>query len=221
MFLDLSQALAPLLSPPSSPPVFSLSSPQALISQYSPGVDADISPKVASLKGFPSLLKLLKDHSNHRSSVFKPLNSAQTEAMAEKRTSTSEFVEQHLSMGIDLQSLATTLIFSETTSVSPSRLGTALCLSSLPKRSRKHHSESKVRAGTPPRCPSLTPAMFYLPPYLTLRRHPSWDDFCCSFQTAENTGEQAKEGGCPCFMAWTNRGGEDKNLLSRLLSSTP
>lgn len=161
---DLSKALAPLLSPTSSPPpVFSLSSPQALISQYSPGVDADVRPKVTSLKGFPSLPELLQDHSNHRSPAFKPLTFAQPEAIAEKRMSMSELVEQHLSMDIDLQSPETTLIFSKTTSASPSSLGTALCLSSSSKRSRKHQSESKVRAGTPPRCPSLTPAMFYLP----------------------------------------------------------
>lgn len=155
---DLSKALAPLLSPTSSPPVFSLSSPHALISQYSPGVDADIRPKVTSLKGFPSLPESLQDHSNHRFTAYKPLTSAQPEAIADKRMS------QHLSMDIDLQRPATTLIFSETTSASPSSLGTSFCLSSSLKRSRQHQSESKVRAGTPPRCPSLTPAMFYLPP---------------------------------------------------------
>lgn len=161
---DLSKALAPLLSPTASPSVFSLSCPQALISQNSPGVDADVRPKVTSPKGFPSLPELLQDHSHHRSTAFKPLTSAQPDAITEKMLSMSELLKQHLSMDIDLQSPATTLIFSETTSASPSSLGTALCLSASPKRSRKHQSESKVRAGSPPRCPSLTPAMFHLPP---------------------------------------------------------
>lgn len=62
-FWDLRQALVPLLPPTSTPPVFRLSCPQALISQNSP-------------------------------SVFKPLTSAQAEAIAENRASTSELVEQ-------------------------------------------------------------------------------------------------------------------------------
>lgn len=158
-FWDLRQALAPLLPPTSTPPVFRLSCPQALISQNSP-------------------------------SVFKPLTSAQAEAIAEKRASTSELVEQHLSMDMDLQSLPTTLIFSEAASASPSRLGTALCLSSLPKKSRKHHSESKVRAGTPPRCPSLTSAMFYLP---SLRRH-SADTLHGMISAAASKQQKTQEG---------------------------
>lgn len=146
---DLSKALASLLSFTSSPPVCSLSSPQALISHYSPGADADI----------PFLPELLQDHSNHRSTAFKPLTSAWPEGIVQKRM--SKLAE---SMDIDLQSPETTLIFSETTSASPSSVGTALCLSSSSsKRSRMHQPEFRVRAGTPPRCPSLTPAIFYLP----------------------------------------------------------
>lgn len=68
------------------------------------------------------------------------------------------------SMDTDLQSPAATPICSQTTSASLSSLGTAFCLSSSPKRSNNDQSGSKVRAGTPPRCPSLTPAMFSLPP---------------------------------------------------------
>lgn len=190
-FWDLREALVPLLPPTSTPPVFRLICPQVLISQNSP-------------------------------SVFKPSTFAQAEAIAEKRASTSELVEQHLSMDMDLQSLPTTPIFSETTSASPSRLGTALCLSSLAKKIKEALLRVQGQSWNSTKM-SITHPSYVLFATLTgtLCRYPSWDDFCCSFQAAENTGEENKKGGCPCFMAWTNTGGEDKNLLSRLLSSTP
>lgn len=145
---DHSRALPPLLS--LSCPGCSLRSPQATISQQLPGINVDVPPE------------LFQDHSNSSSSVIKPLTSVKATTVVENMASLSELVE-HLSMDTDLQperdeSLANSLIFSETTEVLPSSLGTALSLSSSTKGSRK------VRTETPPRCPTLTPAIFYLPP---------------------------------------------------------
>lgn len=145
---DLSSALPPLLS--LSRPECSLSSPQATISQHPPGVNVDAPPE------------LFQDHSNSCSSGIEPQASVKATTVVENMASLSELVE-HLSMNTDHQSesdesLANSLIFSETTEVSPSSLGTALSLSSSSKGSRK------VTAETPPRCPTLTPAVFYLPP---------------------------------------------------------
>lgn len=145
---DHSNALSPHLSP--SRPECSLTSPQATISQQPSGVNVDDPPE------------LFQDHSNFTSSVIKPLTSVKATTVAEHMASLSELID-HLSMGTDLlsesdKSLVNSLIFSETIKVSPSSLGTALSLSSSSKGSRK------VRAGTPPRCGTLTPAFFYLPP---------------------------------------------------------
>lgn len=145
---DHSSALPSLLS--LSHPECSLSSPQATISQQPHGVKVDVPPE------------LFQDHSNSSSSVIKPLTSVKSTTVVENMSSLCELVE-HLSMDTDLESesdesLANGLIFSETIKVSPSSLGTALFLSSSSKGSRK------VRAETPPRCPTLTPAIFYLPP---------------------------------------------------------
>lgn len=174
---DLRRALPPFLSPTSTPPGFSLHCPQATISQRSSGLNADVHPKVSSLKGFLSLGELLQDNSGHSSTGFNPLTFAKTDTITESMLSlclthphcSTEPVEQHRSMDIDLQSEsnespANTQTVSATTSASPSSLGAALCLPSLPRRSRKHQSKPGIRAEPPPRCPTLTPAMFYLPP---------------------------------------------------------
>lgn len=183
---DHSSALPPLLSP--SHPECSLTSPQATISQQPPGVNVDVPPE------------LFQDHSNSSSSVIKPLTSVKATTAVENMASLPELIE-HLSMDTDLrsesdESFVNSLIFSETTEVSPSSLGTALSLSSLSKGSRKVRAETGE--GRILKC--------------------IW--WCCSFRAAEKARDGAK-GGRPCFMAWTNRGGEDKYLLSSLLSSSP
>lgn len=185
---------------------------------------------MTTFKGLiPSLGELIQGHSDHNSTAFKPLTCITTETMAapERMVCLSEITAKHLPKDKDLRAsipVINTPVNSGGTDTSFWDLREAL-VPLLPPTS------------TPPvfrlSCPQVlisenSPSVFKPLTFAQaeaiaekLCRYPSWDDFCCSFQAAENTGEENKKGGCPCFMAWTNTGGEDKNLLSPLLSSTP
>lgn len=98
----------PLCSTPSAPG-FCLSHHQATISQHSSGTDTDVQPNRTTLKGFPSLSKLIQGNSNHGSTALSPLTSVKTETLAVPETTVSlaEIAAQHLSKDKDLRSFKT------------------------------------------------------------------------------------------------------------------